>query len=48
MTEQNPEYEQFKKAIGTILKADPKIVKTAMQQEKQERAAQRKNKKEEK
>lgn len=35
----NPEYEQFNTAMDTILRADPKIVKAAMEEEKRERAA---------
>jgi len=34
----NPEYERFNTAMATILHADPKIVKAAMEQEKRERA----------
>jgi hypothetical protein len=33
----NPEYEQFNKAMDTILRADPKAVKEAMEAEKRER-----------
>jgi hypothetical protein len=33
----NPEYEKFSKAMDTILKADPKAVKAAMEEEKRER-----------
>jgi predicted ArsR family transcriptional regulator len=32
------EYQVFDKAIGTVLRADPKGVKTAMEAEKHERA----------
>jgi predicted ArsR family transcriptional regulator len=32
------EYQSFSKAIGTILKADPEVVKAAMDAEKRERA----------
>lgn len=35
----NPEYEQFNTAMDKILRADPKIVKAAMEEEKRERAA---------
>ena len=35
----NPEYERFNTAMDTILHADPKIVKAAMEEEKRERAA---------
>jgi len=34
----NPEYEKFNKAMDTILRADPKAVKAAMEADKQERA----------
>jgi hypothetical protein len=33
----NPEYEQFNTAMDKILRADPKIVKAAMEEEKRER-----------
>jgi hypothetical protein len=33
------EYETFSRAMGTILKANPQVVKSAMEAEKQERAA---------
>jgi hypothetical protein len=35
----NTEYEQFNMAMDKILRADPKIVKAAMEEEKRERAA---------
>ena len=38
------EYDNFNKAMDTILKADPKAVKDAMEAEKQEREDQRKAK----
>ena len=41
----NPEYEQFNSAMGTILRADPKAVKTAMEAEKRANAIKRKAKK---
>lgn len=46
MTKKNPEYDNFNKAMEKILKADPKIVKGAMEAEKRERAKERKAKKE--
>ena len=33
------EFETFNQAMRTILRADPKIVKAAMEEEKRERAA---------
>jgi hypothetical protein len=33
------EYQTFNKAMDTILRADPKIVKAAMEEAKQKRAA---------
>ena len=33
-----PEYEKFNAAMNTILRADPKAVKAAMEAEKRERA----------
>jgi hypothetical protein len=33
----NPEYENFSRAMNTILRADPKAVKAAMEADKQER-----------
>jgi hypothetical protein len=39
MTKPSPEYEQFNTAMDKILRADPKIVKAAMEEEKRERAA---------
>jgi hypothetical protein len=38
------EYERFNEAMATILKADPKAVKAAMEAEKKERAERRKAK----
>lgn len=38
----NAEYKGFLKGVKQILRADPKIVKAAMEQEKQERAEERK------
>jgi hypothetical protein len=35
----SPEYDTFSKAMTTILKANPQVVKVAMEAEKQERAA---------
>jgi len=40
----NPKYDNFSKAMGTILKANPAVVKSAMEAEKKERAAERKAK----
>jgi hypothetical protein len=40
----NPEYEKFSAAMDTILKADPKAVKAAMEADKQNREAIRKSK----
>lgn len=39
------EYKAFDMAMGTILQADPKAVKEAMEREKQENAKRRKAKK---
>jgi hypothetical protein len=39
MTKANPEYERFNTAMDKILRADPKIVKAAMDEEKRERMA---------
>jgi hypothetical protein len=39
------EYEAFTDGLKKILKADPKLVKAAMEQEKNERAQERKTKK---
>jgi hypothetical protein len=39
------EFERFDSAMSTILKADPKVVKAAMEQDKKDRAKQRKTKK---
>jgi hypothetical protein len=39
------DYENFSKAMDTILKADPKAVKIAMESNKKERAKKRKAKK---
>jgi hypothetical protein len=33
-----PEYKHFSEAMNTILRADPKAIKAAMEAEKQERA----------
>jgi len=38
------EYEKFNKAMGTILRADPKAVKEAMEAEKRANAEKRKAK----
>jgi hypothetical protein len=38
----NPEYEKFSKAMDTILKADPKAVKAAMEADKKQRENERK------
>jgi hypothetical protein len=35
---ENPEYDQFSKAMETILKANPEAVKAAMEAEKRDRA----------
>jgi hypothetical protein len=40
----NPEFDKFDAAMSTILKADPKAVKAAMEQDKKDRAKQRKPK----
>lgn len=40
----NPEYETFNSAMDAILKANPKVVKAAMEEEKAEREKQRKAK----
>jgi hypothetical protein len=37
----NPEFDTFNSAMDTILKANPQIVKSAMDQEKQERKSKR-------
>jgi hypothetical protein len=39
------ELEQFNEAMNTILRADPKVVKEAMEREKHENAKKRKTKK---
>ena len=39
MSKSNPEYDTFNAAMDTILRADPKIVKAAMDEAKQDRAA---------
>jgi hypothetical protein len=44
MSRPSNEYRTFNKAMDTILKADPKAVKDAMEAEKQEREDQRKAK----
>ena len=41
----NRDFENFRSGLSKILKADPKIVKAAMEQEKKERAEERKRKK---
>jgi hypothetical protein len=38
------EFESFNTAMDTILRADPKVVKAAMEEEKRERAANPKTK----
>jgi hypothetical protein len=35
----NPEYDTFSNAMDTILKANPEVVKSAMEADKRERAA---------
>jgi hypothetical protein len=35
----NPEYDTFSSAMHTILKANPEVVKSAMEADKRERAA---------
>ena len=40
----NPEYESFNAAMNTILRADPKAVKDAMEAEKKANAKERKAK----
>jgi hypothetical protein len=40
----NPEYDNFNSAMDTILRADPKAVKEAMEPEKQANAEKRKTK----
>ena len=35
----NPEYDTFANAMGTILKANPEVVKSAIEADKRERAA---------
>lgn len=35
----NPEYDTFSSAMDTILKANPEVVKSAMEADKRERAA---------
>jgi hypothetical protein len=40
----NPEYKKFNKAMDTILRADPKAVKEAMEADKQANAEKRKAK----
>ena len=42
MTNEANELDSFKSGLAKILKADPKLVKAAMEQEKQERAEKRK------
>ena len=37
----NPEFNTFNEAMDTILRANPQIVKAAMEEEKKERAAKR-------
>ncbi len=41
---QNPEYDAFNNAMDTILRADPKAVKEAMEAEKKANAEKRKAK----
>lgn len=41
----SPEYDNFNKAMDTILKADPAKVKAEMEADKRDRAEQRKAKK---
>jgi len=41
---QNTEYDTFNRAMDTILKANPEIVKRAMELDKEERAKRRKSK----
>lgn len=45
MSKLETESERFDAAMDRLLKADPKIVKAAMEQEKKERAEERKSKK---
>ncbi len=45
MVKKSTEYSDFIAGIQKILKADPKIVKAAMEQGKQDRAEERKAKK---
>lgn len=45
MTQRNEEFLKFNAAMDTILKADPKVVKEAMETDKEARAEQRKRKK---
>ena len=44
MTKSNSDFEKFDSAMSTILKADPKAVKAAMEQDKKDRAKRRKPK----
>jgi hypothetical protein len=44
MSDTKTEYDQFNSAMDTILKADPKAVKSAMEVERQQREIQRKAK----
>lgn len=44
MTSESNELDSFKSGLAKILKADPKLVKAAMEQEKQHRAEERKAK----
>ena len=45
MAKETSQYETFNTAMSTILKADPKAVKAAMEADKQDRAKKRKAKK---
>jgi hypothetical protein len=40
----NEEYKKFENAMDTILKANPKVVKEAMEEERREREKERKEK----
>lgn len=44
MHEDNVEYQRFNAAMDSLLKADPKVVKEIMEQEKRERAKEQKSK----
>ena len=43
---ESKEFDNFKAGLSSILKADPKLVKAAMKQEKKERQEERDNKRE--